>query len=71
MKIKIEKLDINNEEQIHSLVKWDNDPKFSHLIQPVRKESDKLEVVSYEILKKKDILKTQNMHLVFTSFLMI
>lgn len=53
MNIRIEQLDINNDEQIHSLVRWENDEDIRHLISPVRDRNIPLMPVSYEELKKR------------------
>jgi len=50
MKIKIEKLDIKNNLQLKSIVKWDNDTDLYHLITPVKSKDSSVEVKTVEQL---------------------
>ncbi|MEZ4740891.1 MAG: GNAT family N-acetyltransferase [Bdellovibrionota bacterium] len=52
MNIEIKQLDINDEEQIRSIVRWENDKDLYHLITPVRDKS-KPEINTFESLKKR------------------
>ena len=51
MKIEIQKININNDEHIRSIVRWDNSDDFYHFITPV-KCGDKRENHTFESIKK-------------------
>jgi RimJ/RimL family protein N-acetyltransferase len=51
MNIQFQKLNVNDDEQLNALVKWDNDIDLYHLITPVRDKDKVLEFPTYEVLK--------------------
>lgn len=52
MDIKIEHLNLNDDEQIHSLVKWENDPELYHLLVPIMDKDKSEPIKTFESLKK-------------------
>jgi len=52
MNIKIKQLDINSNDQIKALVKWENDPELFHLIVPVLDKDAPIEKKTFESLKE-------------------
>ena len=52
MNINIKQIDINDDEQIRSMAKWENDKDLYHLIVPVR-DKDNPEINTFESLKKR------------------
>lgn len=53
MDYRFEKLNIKNDEQLNSLVKWECDKDLHHLVIPIRDKDKVLEYPTYEILKKR------------------
>jgi hypothetical protein len=49
MDIRFEKLNIGDDEQLNSLVKWESDKDLYHLITPVRDKNKVSEYSTYEI----------------------
>ena len=61
MKIEIKKVDINNDEHIRSIMKWDNSDDLYHFINPFKYE-DKRENLTFESVKKRYKKNPDNMN---------
>ena len=67
MKIEIQKIDINNDEHIRSIMRWDNSDDLYHFITPVRYE-DKREDHTFESVKKRYKKNSDNVHNTYIIF---